>query len=110
MQYKFYKLNTSELKFLEDNCNFTEDEKILLMMASRRCSDIQIADKLGVATSTVTKRKKQLSSKINDFLEVIGTLTTIYINGKPITIDEMENYKLCVEEISGNITAKLTKK
>jgi hypothetical protein len=110
MQIKFYCLSKPEIEFLKDNCNFSEDESILLYMASMRCSDIQIAEKLNVSTSCVTKRKKKLLSKINDFLGGIEKMVTVYINGKPITADEMKNYKLQITETKNTIEAKLTKR
>jgi hypothetical protein len=110
MQTKFHRLSKPELEFLKDNCNLTEDESALLDMASKRCSDIQIADRLGICTSTVTKRKKVLLNKINGFLEVMEEVTTIYINGKRVTKDEIKNYEIQLESVKKILSDKLTKK
>lgn len=69
MRTKFHRLSKPELEFLIENCNFTEDENILLMMASRRYSDIQIADKLNISTSSVTKWKRRILNKSLEFLD-----------------------------------------
>jgi hypothetical protein len=109
MQTNIHRLSKPELEFLKDNCNFTDDESILFTMASKRCSDVQIADKLGVSTSTVTKRKKALLSKINSFLKGIDSVVNVYIDGKPVTKEEMREYKVQIREAGNAIVAKLTK-
>jgi transposase len=68
LRTKFHRLSKPELEFLIENCNFTEDENILLMMASRRYSDIQIADKLNISMSSVTKWKRRILCKSVEFL------------------------------------------
>jgi predicted transcriptional regulator len=102
-------LSKPELEFLKDNCNFTDDEILMLNMASKRCSDIQIADKLNISTSTVTKRKRALSAKVKDFLEVIDEVTTIYVNGKQVTKDEVKQYEIHLESVKKILSEKLTK-
>jgi predicted transcriptional regulator len=110
MQTYFYRLSKPEIEFLEENCNLTEDEDTLLKMASRRCSDVQIADRLGVSLSTVTKRKKKISVKIINFVEGLTLITTIYINGKRVTKDEIKNYEIEIEKVKEILSEKLTKK
>lgn len=109
MQTKFHRLSKPELEFLKDNCNFSEDEIILFNMACKRCSDIQIAGRLNVCTSTVTKRKREILGKINVFLEEMEDMVTVYINGKPVTKEEMRNYKLQIKQTGDAIKGKLTK-
>ncbi len=72
MRTNLHMLNKPELEFLKDNCNFSEDESILLDMGSYRCSDIQISGKLNISVSMVTKRKRALMNKIKSFKWVRG--------------------------------------
>jgi hypothetical protein len=107
---KLYRLSRPELDFLKENCNFSEEESILFDMTSKRCSDIQIADKLGVSTSTVTKRKCVLCAKIKDFIREMDTLTTVYINGKKVSKEEMQDYEVHIDQAKKIMVGKLTRK
>ena len=69
MRTHFNRLSKPELEFLKDNCNFSDEEILLLNMAARDLSDTQMADRLGVSNSTITKMKKRIKLKIIDFLE-----------------------------------------
>jgi hypothetical protein len=109
MRTYFHRLSKSQLDFILENCNISEDESILLNMASSRCSDIQIAEKLNVSTSCVTKRKSKMMSKILDFLED-DNMVTVYINGKPVTKEEMKEYGIQIDSVKKTIVGKLTKK
>lgn len=110
MRSKFERLSKPELDFLIDNCNFSKDEIIILNMASTGESEIQIADKMNISLSSVTKRKKKLLCKIFDFLEAIEQMTTIYVNGKRVTKDELRNYEIKIDSVKKMLTDKLTNK
>lgn len=69
MRTNLNRLSKPELEFLKDNCNFSDEEILLLNMAVRDFSDTQMADRLGVSNSTITKMKKRIKLKIIDFLE-----------------------------------------
>lgn len=69
MRTHFNRLSKPELEFLKDNCNFSDEEILLLNLAVRDFSDTQMADRLGVSNSTITKMKKRIKLKIIDFLE-----------------------------------------
>ena len=69
MRTHFNRLSKPELEFLKDNCNFSDEEILLLNLAARDFSDTQMADRLGVSNSTITKMKKRIKLKIIDFLE-----------------------------------------
>lgn len=105
MRSKFERLSKPELDFLIDNCNFSEEEITLLRMANIGDSEIKIAEKLNM----VTKKKKRIMSKINDFLEVIVEVTTIYVNGKRVTKDELKNHEIQIENVKKILEDKLTK-
>lgn len=110
MRSKFERLSKPELDFLIDNCNFSKDEIMILNMASTGESEIQIADKMNISLSSVTKRKKKLLCKIFDFLEAIEQMTTIYVNGKRVTKDELRNYEIKIDSVKKILTDKLTNK
>lgn len=109
MRSKFERLSKPELDFLLDNCNFSKEEIIILNMANTGDSEIQIADKLNISVSGVSKKKKRITSKINDFLEVAEKVTTIYVNGKRVTKDELKNYEIQIEGVKKILSEKLTK-
>lgn len=110
MRSRFERLSKPELEFLIDNCNFSKDEIIILNMANTGESEIQIADKMNISLSSVTKKKSKILIKIFDFLEVIEEVTTIYVNGKRVTKDELKNYEIHIESVKKILTDKLTKK
>lgn len=110
MKSRFERLSKPELEFLIDNCNFSKDEIIILYMASTGESEIQIADKMNISLSSVSKKKSKILVKIFDFLEVIEDVTTIYVNGKRVTKDELKNYEIHIESVKKIISDKLTKK
>lgn len=109
MRSKFERLSKPELDFLIDNCNFSEEEITLLRMANIGDSEIKIAEKLNISVHGVTKKKKRIMSKINDFLEVIVEVTTIYVNGKRVTKDELKNHEIQIENVKKILEDKLTK-
>lgn len=109
MQTYFHRLNRSELEFLKDNVNLTADEILLLDMAHKRMSDVQMSFKLNVCTSTITKRKRILSDKINRFVKELENVTVIYINGKPVNRNEIEKYEINIESVKRILAEKLTK-
>lgn len=110
MRSKFERLSKPELDFLIDNCNFSEEEIILLKFANTGENEIQIAEKMNISASSVTKKKKKIFAKIIDFLEVIEEVTTIYVNGKRVTKDELKNYEIKIESVKKILSDKLTKK
>lgn len=110
MRSKFERLSKPELDFLIDNCNFSKDEIIILNMASTGENEIQIADKLNISISGIAKKKRKIESKINNFLEVLEEVTTIYVNGKRVTKEELKNYEIHIESVKRILTDKLTKK
>lgn len=110
MKSKFERLSKSELEFLIDNCNFSKEEIIILHMASVGENEIQIAGKLNLSTSSVTKKKRQIFQKIIDFVGGMEEVTTIYVNGKRVTKDELKNYEIHIESVKKILTDKLTKK
>lgn len=110
MRSRFERLSKPELDFLTDNCNFTDEEIDLLTMATSGYSEIQIADKLNVSVSSVAKKKKRITRKIGSFLEVIEEVTTIYVNGKRVTKDELAKYEIKIENVKKILSDKLTKK
>lgn len=109
MRSKFERLSKPELDILIDNCNFSEEECTLIKMANTGCNEIQIADKLNISVSSVSKKKTRILGKILDFLEVIEEVTTIYVNGKRVTKDELKNYEINIESAKKILTDKLTK-
>lgn len=109
MRSRFEKLSKPELEFLIDNCNFSKDEIIILNMANKGETEIQIADKINMSLSSITKKKRKIIEKINIFLEVIEEVTTIYVNGKRVTKDELKNYEIHIESVKKILSDKLTK-
>lgn len=103
------RLNRSELEFLIDNCNFSEDEIIIFRMTSKEMNELQIADKMNTSESTVTKKKKKILVKILEFVEEMEEVTTIYVNGKRVTKDELKNYEIRIENVKKILAEKLTK-
>lgn len=110
MKSKFERLSKPELEFLIDNCNFSKDEIIILSMASTGVNEIQIADKMNMSLSSVSKKKNKILIKIFDFLEVIEEVTTIFVNGKRVTKEELKNYEIKIDSVKRILTEKLTKK
>ncbi len=110
MRYNFNKLSKPELDFLLDNCNFTNDESILLNMANREYTNIQIAEKLNVTVSTIEKKKKVVYGKIKDFMEVIEDMTTIYVNGERVTKEQLKEMEIRIESVKRILAEKLTEK
>lgn len=102
-------LTKPELDFLIDNCNFSKDDGILITMASSGRSDIEIAECLLVSTSTITKRKRVIYEKIIRFLEGMEDMTTIYVNGKRVTKEELSKMDIKIEAVKRMIAGKLTK-
>lgn len=109
MKSRFERFSKPELELLIENCNFSEEEEILLKMANVGVSEIQIADKLSVSLSCVTKKKKKIAEKITNFLEGTSYMTTIYVNGKLVTKEELKNYEIKIEHVKNMLAEKLTK-
>lgn len=109
MRSNFKRLCKPEIDFLIDNCNFSSEECILLKMASVGKSDIEIAESMSVSTSTITKRKKVIYEKILNFLEGMEDMTTIYVNGKRVTKEDLSKMEIKIDSIKRIISDKLTK-
>lgn len=107
MRSKFERLSKPEIDFLIDNCNFSTEEEILIKMANIGSGDVEIATKLNISTSSVTKKKKKIENKIFAFMEVSTKLTTIYVDGKRIAKDELEKSEIDIESILNIISKKL---
>lgn len=110
MRSKFERLSKPEIDFLIDNCNFSEEECILLKMANAGYSEIQIAEKMNVSISGISKKKQRIDCKIKSFLEVAVEMTTIYVNGKRVTKEELKKCEIKIENVKKVILEKLTKK
>lgn len=110
MRSKFERLSKPETDFLLDNCNFSNEEVIIIKMSSVGYSEIQIADKLNISLSSVAKSKSKILGKITNFLEVISEVTTIYVDGKRVTKDELKKHEIEIESVKKILAEKLTKK
>lgn len=110
MRSNFHRLCKPEIDFLIDNCNFSNADCILLKMAGAGKSNIEIADSLSISSSTVIKRKKVIAQKISDFIKEMDNMTTIYVNGKRVTKEELEKMEIKIESIKRILTEKLTVK
>ena len=110
MKSRFERLSKPEIDFLIDNCNFSTEEELIIKMANIGNGDIQIATQLNISTSSVTKKKKKIENKIFSFMEVSTKLTTIYVNGKRVTKDELKETGIDVENVSNMIIKKLTER
>lgn len=110
MKSRFERLSKPEVDFLIDNCNFSEEECILLEMSNAGYSEIQIAEKLNVSVSSIAKKKRNILAKVFNLLEVMEEVTTIYVNGKRVTKDELKNYEIKIENVKKILLEKLTKK
>lgn len=110
MRSRFERLSKPELEFLIDNCNFSREEIAILNMASVGESEIQIAEDMNISVSNVAKKKNKILIKISDFLEVADNMTTIYVNNKRVTKDELKRYEIQIDSVKKILTDKLTKK
>lgn len=71
MRSTLERLSKPELEFLIDNCNFSDEEIIIIRMSNTGSSEVQTAERLNLSTSSICKKKKKIMSKINNFLEVM---------------------------------------
>ncbi len=110
MRSKFERLSKPELDFFTDNCNFSKEENIILNMACTGNSEIQIAEKVNLSVSSVTKKKRRILLKMMEFLEGLEEVTTIYVNGKRVTKEELKNYEIQIENVKKILSEKLTKR
>lgn len=110
MRSKFERLSKPEIDFLIDNCNFSTEEEILIKMANIGSGDVEIATKLNISISSVTKKKKKIENKIFAFMEVSTKLTTIYVNGKRVTKEELQKKEIKIESVIKILQEKLTNK
>ena len=110
MRSAFERLSRPEIDFLLDNCNFSQEEEIIVKMANIGNSEIQIAEKLSLSVSSVAKKKRKILNKIFNFLEVLEEVTTIYVNGKRVTKDELKDYEIQIESVKKILADKLTER
>lgn len=110
MRTNFNRLSKPEVDFLIDNCSFSEDENIILIMTSHGSTNIQIAEKLNISVSGIEKKKRNVREKILAFLEVSNDMTTIYVNGKRVTKEELQKHEINIKKVKDLLSEKLTKK
>lgn len=109
MRSRFSRLSKPEVDFLCDNCNFSKDEVEILKMSSAGAGDVQMSEKLRLSTSSITKKKRMIFRKIMDFLEVFGNMTTIYVDGKRVTKEELKKSEIKIDSVKKILADKLTK-
>lgn len=109
MKSKLERFSKPELDFFIDNCNFSKDEIIILNMVSTGNSEVQIAREMNFSESSVTKKKRQIIKKMTDFVEELEGMTTIYVNGKRVTKDELRKFEINIETVKKILSEKLTK-
>lgn len=99
-----------ELDFFTENCMFTDEEVLLLNMVAREKSETEIAVKMNISESSVTKKKRRIFQKMVKFVEELEEMTTLYVNGKRVTKDELKNYEIKIDRVKKMLADKLTKK
>lgn len=104
------RLSKPELDFFLENCTFTDEEMLLLRMVAKGKSETEISAKINISQSSVTKKKRRVFSKMQSFVEGLESMTTIYVNGKRVTKDELKNYEIKIENVKKILAEKLTKK
>lgn len=109
MRTRFYRLCRGELDFLIENCNFSEEDCIIIELAAKQKTDIEISQKLNISTSTVTKRKRKIMQKIQEFLKGVDSMTIVYVNGKRVKKEDLENIEIHSEDVKKILSDKLTK-
>ena len=62
---RIYELTAPELNRYREKCNFLDDEMIYFEMRSQRKSNIQIAQRLSVSESQVSKIARRVKQKMN---------------------------------------------
>ena len=85
MRSKFERLSKPEIDFLIDNCNFSTEEEILIKMANIGSGDVEIATKLNISISSVTKKKKKIEdekAKENERIAKQNEINSKMINQK----------------------------
>lgn len=108
MRFKVYNLSVPELEFLIDNCISSAPDAELARLAHARKTDMEIAQELAVSSETVTRQKRRILRQIFGFLEEANDMTTIYIDGKPVKKEDIENYEIKLESVKRAIKNKLT--
>lgn len=110
MQMNFNRLSKPELEYLIENCNFTDEEIIVLKMACFGNTVIETALKLNVSVDTVTRKRRTIKRKILDFLEVVELMTVVYVNGKIVNDSDLKNQEIRNKQIKDILSKKLTSK
>lgn len=110
MRMRFDLLNKPELDFIKENCMLSGDDRIILYMSAQKHSILFISQYLNLSESATRRRKKKIYDSIISFLEV-ADVTTVYINGKKISENELKNQEITNEKIKkmiASISRKLT--
>lgn len=109
MRTRFERLSKPELDYLIKNCNFTDDEVVVITMSSKGKSEKEIAFELNLSVFTVPKIKQRILSKIRSFLEVADILiVNITVNGEPVSKEELKELEIKNEAVKQILTEKLT--
>jgi len=107
MRSVFARLSKPELDFLTDNIIFNETDKEILTLCAEGLTELQIANKVMLAQSTITKRKRKNRKKIEDFLEVLESMTTVYVNGKRVNKEDLSKMEINIDEVKKVFAEKL---
>lgn len=110
MKSVLQRFSKPELDFFTENCMFTDEEVLLLNMVAREKSETEIAVKMSISESSVTKKKRRIFQKMVKFVEELEEMTTLYVNGKRVTKDELKNYEIKIDRVKKMLADKLTKK
>lgn len=110
MKSVLQRFSKPELDFFTENCMFTDEEVLLLNMVAREKSETEIAVKMNISESSVTKKKRRIFQKMVKFVEELEEMTTLYVNGKRVTKDELKNYEIKIDRVKKMLADKLTKK
>lgn len=62
--FKLRRFIKTEVDYLKDNCNFTEDEVTVFDMKCRDASDVQIAMAMNISDRTVSELTQRVKIKI----------------------------------------------
>lgn len=63
-------LTMPELKYLEENCNFTKDETDLFRLRSRDIPLEECAERMDVSIATANRLHKRIKDKVNRIHEM----------------------------------------
>lgn len=107
MRSVFTRLSKPELDFLTDNINFNDIELEILSLSAKGYTEIQVGERVGLSSSMINKRRNSVKRKIKDFLEVAENMTTLYVNGKRVSKEQISKMEIKVDEVKRIIAEKL---